>query len=107
MDTARCHLTEEVKKTIKKMGSEVKYIPDGMNPLLQPLNTHLNKPLKGFLRKKWNDWMLEGEHVSTMFINLKIVIIEYKLFKNLMKPLKVILIISGIHQIGQEEESIL
>jgi hypothetical protein len=65
MDNARCHLTDAVKAGFKKERTELHYIPGGMTPILQPLDTHLNKPLKGAMRSRWEEWMLNGEKVST------------------------------------------
>ncbi len=39
----------------------VKVVPGGMTPILQPLDTHLNKSLKSKMRQIWSDWMLHGE----------------------------------------------
>ena len=61
MDTARCHLTQPVKTELQKTNTVVQYVPGGMTPLLQPLDTHVNKPLKASMRKKWEKWMEAGE----------------------------------------------
>ena len=65
MDSARCHLTSAVKTAFKKTGTLVKYIPGGMTPILQPLDVHLNKPVKSFSRSQWEEWMLHGEEEFT------------------------------------------
>ena len=36
-----------------------------MTGILQPLDVCINKPFKDRMRKKWHDWMLEGEHTLT------------------------------------------
>jgi hypothetical protein len=64
MDGARCHLTEDVRKEFKRQSSDLIIIPGGKTPLLQPLNTHLNRPVKDTVRKSWEDWMLNGQEVN-------------------------------------------
>ena len=50
------------------MQTTVKYIPGGMTPLLQPLDSHLNKPLKNFLKEKWANWLENGEKVDILIL---------------------------------------
>jgi hypothetical protein len=69
MDGARCHMTEAVRDAFKKIKTGLAYIPGGMTPILQPLDTHLNRPLKDFVRKQWEEWMLNGEEVILVLLN--------------------------------------
>ena len=63
MDTAPGHMVDEVKKCCKKMNTDIKYIPGGMTPLLQPADTHMNRTTKCFMQDKWNDWMFQEDGV--------------------------------------------
>jgi hypothetical protein len=67
MDGARCHMTEPVRKHFKKENTDLAYIPSGMTPILQPLDTHLNRTIKDYCRKEWEEWMLNGEEVNIFF----------------------------------------
>ena len=64
MDTAPAHMSDKVKQKLKNGGTTVKFIPGGMTPLLQPLDTHLNRPMKDFMTAKWNEWLESGEQVT-------------------------------------------
>ena len=64
MDSAKCHLTDAVKKALKKSNTDVKYVPGGMTPILQTLDTHLNRPIKDFVYGKCEDCILNGEQVN-------------------------------------------
>ena len=44
-DSARSHITDEIKKTVKKY-SEIKVIPGGLTKKLQPLDLSVNKSFK-------------------------------------------------------------
>ena len=42
------------------------YIIDGgMSPLLQFMDTHMNKPFKNGFAEKWTEWIAEGEEKYT------------------------------------------
>jgi hypothetical protein len=43
----------------------VAVIPGGMTPPLQPADTHWNKPFKTEMKRRWRDWLLQGEHEYT------------------------------------------
>ena len=66
MDSARCHLTEDVKEAFRRAGTTLKYIPGGMTPILQPLDVHLNKPIKDFLKEEWQKWLQHGDQVNSI-----------------------------------------
>lgn len=64
LDAFRCHKTEKTKKLLKKKTTPA-IIPGGMTSILQPLDVSINKPMKNSLRRKWNEWMLNGDHSYT------------------------------------------
>ena len=59
MDSARAHICHESIEALE--GTNCMIIDGGMIPLLQFLDTHVNKPLKDQLREKWSSWMTDGE----------------------------------------------
>jgi hypothetical protein len=63
-DSARAHLTEEVKKEVKKM-SDLAVIPGGLTKKLQPLDLSVNKSFKSKMRNYWETWMVDGCHTYT------------------------------------------
>lgn len=65
LDAFRCHKTEKTKKLLKKKKTTPAIIPGGMTSILQPLDVSINKPMKNSLRRKWNEWMLNGDHSYT------------------------------------------
>ena len=67
LDTARCHTHEDVKAEFEKEKTRLAYIPGGMTPLLQPLDSHLNKPFKdaNAMRRRWEEWLLNGDREYT------------------------------------------
>ena len=69
-DSARSHLTEEVKKEVKKH-SQIAVIPGGLTKKLQPLDLTVNKPFKDHMKKHWDNWMKEGEHQFTKSNKMK------------------------------------
>ena len=69
-DMFRAHLTDEVKKKSKKIGTTLAVIPGGLTSVLQPLDVCLNKPFKDRVRTKWSQWMCSGEAKLTKGGNL-------------------------------------
>ena len=65
LDAFRCHKTEGVKETMRKMNTDLAIIPGGMTSLLQPLDVSMNKPFKDGFRRRWTDWMMSGEYTFT------------------------------------------
>ena len=56
LDSARCHLTDNVRKFYKEH-TKVAVIPAGMTKYLQPLDVGINKPFKDNLKRGWKAWM--------------------------------------------------
>jgi hypothetical protein len=63
-DSARSHLTDEVKSLVKKC-SKIAVIPAGLTKKLQPLDLSVNKSFKSKMRTKWEKWMVNGYHSFT------------------------------------------
>ena len=61
MDSARAHTTNEAAEALDGTNTKVDIIDGGMTPLLQLVDTHVNKPFKDHLREKWDEWMTDGE----------------------------------------------
>ena len=61
MDSARAHTSKEATDALGGTNTTTEIIDDGMTPLLQLTDTHINKPFKDHLRTKWNEWMTGGE----------------------------------------------
>ena len=61
LDSARAHLTDEVKEKMKKEKIDWKAIDLGMTKLIQFMDTHINKGFKGALCECWDEWIDEGE----------------------------------------------
>ena len=64
-DSFRAHLCQNVKRVLRDSKTDVAVIPGGMTSILQPLDVGVNKPFKHHLRRRWNKWMLDGEHSFT------------------------------------------
>lgn len=61
MDSATCHLNRGIPEALTACNTDYKYIDTGMTPLLQFLDSHINKPFKDGLKEKWQDWTDSGE----------------------------------------------
>ena len=55
MDSAKCHLADDVVQTFLDINSIAKFIHGGMTPLLQFLHTHVNKPFKDIMKERRED----------------------------------------------------
>ena len=55
MDSAKCHLVDDVEQTFLDINSIVKFIHGGKTPLLQFLHTHVNKPFKDIMKERRED----------------------------------------------------
>ena len=64
-DSFRGHLTQPVKNTLARLNTVPAIIPGGMTSMLQPLDVCVNKPFKDILQRKWQEWMLSGNHTFT------------------------------------------
>ena len=70
MDSAKSHLGDEVEQAFSHLNSNIKIIHGGMTPLLQFLDTHVNKPFKD-MKEKWEDWIVNGDAEFTEKGNIK------------------------------------
>ena len=59
LDSYKCHLMSSVVHAIQDLAIEVDHIPGGCTGLVQPLDLGVNKPLKNWIRRKWEEYMLE------------------------------------------------
>ena len=61
------HMMTSVVESNQQLGVEVEHIPGGCISLCQPVHVGINKALKTFVCKDWEDWMLEsGNNVSVV-----------------------------------------
>ena len=60
MDSAKSHLGDEVKQVFTGVNSSINIIHGGMTPLVQFLDTHINKPCKDIMKEKLEDWIVNG-----------------------------------------------
>ena len=65
LDAFRGHLTEDVKKKMHSLGSDLVIIPGGMTTVLQPLDVSINKPFKGYVQAEYNKWFCEPNRELT------------------------------------------
>lgn len=56
MDNFSVHKKDTIQDLLKSGNSLCRFIPPGCTGLLQPLDTHLNKPFKDTMRKKFDVW---------------------------------------------------
>jgi hypothetical protein len=63
LDAYRVHQMGSVVNHIQMLGIEVIHIPAGCTYLCQPIDVGINKSIKGGLRDKWDQWMVEGEGI--------------------------------------------
>lgn len=61
LDSARCHLTDNVKAEIQQH-SKLAVIPGGLTRFLQPLDISVNKPFKDNLKAHWEEWMSDSRN---------------------------------------------
>lgn len=65
LDSFRGHLTENTKKLLETMKTDLAVIPGGLTSVLQPLDVSINKPFKDNVRKLYQCWMAENVHELT------------------------------------------
>jgi hypothetical protein len=58
MDEFTVHLRSIGTETIRSVGSEIDYIPGGYTSKLQVLDVGVNKPFKGYVRRKYENFMV-------------------------------------------------
>ena len=61
MNSVRAHTSKEATDELGDTNTMTEIIDGGMTPLLQFIDTHINKPFKDHLRNKWNEWKTGGE----------------------------------------------
>ena len=61
MDSPKSHLGDEVKQVFTGVNSSINIIHGGMTPLVQFLDTHVNKPCKDIMKEKLEDWIVNGQ----------------------------------------------
>uniref|UniRef100_A0A8C4RS32 HTH CENPB-type domain-containing protein n=1 Tax=Erpetoichthys calabaricus TaxID=27687 RepID=A0A8C4RS32_ERPCA len=71
LDAFRCHTTDDVKSRLKRHNTDLVIIPSVMTSILQPMDAVVNKPFKAALKKKWAEWMINGEHTFTKGGNMR------------------------------------
>ena len=64
-DMFRSHQVESITKAVRATNTDIAVIPGGLTSVVQPLDVSINKPFKDNIRRKWNEWMLEGEKSFT------------------------------------------
>jgi hypothetical protein len=65
IDAFKAHLSDKVKARIKGYKAYLAVIPAGFTSIFQPLDLGINRSMKAALRKRWNDWMINGKHELT------------------------------------------
>ena len=70
-DMFRAHLCDSVKRKLSRKKCRQAVIPGGCTSVLQPLDVCLNKPFKTNMRKRWNEWMINGDKEFTPSGNMK------------------------------------
>jgi transposase-like protein len=69
-DSHRSHLTPDIKQLVQKY-SQLAVIPGGLTKKLQPLDLSVNKSFKNKIRKRWENWMVNGIHTFTKTNRMK------------------------------------
>jgi hypothetical protein len=61
-DSVSSHTKASILASFKRhYNTTVAVIPGGMTPLLQPADSHWNRPFKAMMKRKWLDWLQCGE----------------------------------------------
>ena len=53
--------SDRYEKSFDSINTTTKIIDGGTTPLLQFMDTHINKPFKNWLTEKWAEWIAKGE----------------------------------------------
>ncbi len=65
LDSYSVHLMGSVNHAINALGVEVIIIPPGCTSVVQPVDIGYNKPFKGLVRDKYEEWMIhDSEDLS-------------------------------------------
>ncbi len=65
LDSYSVHLMGSVSHAINALGVEVIIIPPGCTSVVQPVDIGYNKPFKGLVREKYEEWMIhDSEDLS-------------------------------------------
>ena len=102
MDPAKSHLGD-VPEFFTRYNTECKIIDGGMTPLLQLIDTHVNKPFKDILRERWIEWIASGTEEFTKQGNRRRASYEticqwvFEIWKAVAKPA---FIVTGFQQCG-------
>lgn len=65
-DSVSRHINRSILASFKRhYNTTVAVIPGGMTPLLQPADSHWNKPFKTNMRQKWLEWLRSGDREYT------------------------------------------
>ena len=70
-DSFKCHISENIKQSLKKMNTVMGVIPGGCTKFLQPLDVSINKPFKMIFRGLYDEWYRKGEFEYTKGGNVK------------------------------------
>ena len=54
-DSFKCHISDEMKETVRKMKTVMGVIPGGCTKFLQPLDVSINKPFKAAFRALYDE----------------------------------------------------
>lgn len=71
LDSAPGHKKDTTLDKFKKMKTTIAMIPGGLTKKLQPLDISVNKSFKAYLRRQWEDWMVDGFHEFTKSGHIK------------------------------------
>jgi hypothetical protein len=71
LNSFRGHLTQNTKTVLQTCNTDLVVIPGGMTSILQALDVVVNKPFKDYLRKQYEDWLINNQHEYTRAGNIK------------------------------------
>jgi len=59
LDAFKEHVTDSIKDQLRKMKTELVFIPGGIISVLQPMDVSINKPFKDRLRQQYLTWIAD------------------------------------------------
>ena len=71
-DSYECHMTDSVRKDLKKMNVDSVIIPGGCTKYIQAPDVCWNKPFKARMTELYDQWLSEGVHQFTEGGNMKV-----------------------------------